>query len=339
MGKGGRNAAIIAVCAIGLAALLSFASLGIWLSHHFPTVAHGDHHAAEGSHADGHHGDGATPASGEHSDARPATEALRLVRGQAPESPATPPAAASHSDAAGHAAIGAGNHAHGEQGHDEHAHAAAPAFYSGDFRVPGLGTPWVLGRFGDLRLSISYYIDALTVSMFCMVTFIATLIHIYAMGYMHDELHDITDHEVTVSSGQHLHRPGRYHRFFQYLSLFCFSMLGLVVAGNIAMVFVFWELVGACSYFLIGFYVERKSASTAANKAFITNRVGDFGMIIGLMPDASGRVLSSLCMSGCLTRWKARRPSPPWCTRRRWLRPVSTWSDVSIRFSPRKCCW
>ena len=60
-------------------------------------------------------------------------------------------------------------------------------------------------------------------------------------------------------------------------------MLGLVLAGNIAMVFVFWELVGICSYFLIGFYVERKSASTAANKAFIVNRVGDFGMLIGLM--------------------------------------------------------
>ena len=60
-------------------------------------------------------------------------------------------------------------------------------------------------------------------------------------------------------------------------------MLGLVIAGNMAMVFVFWELVGICSYFLIGFYIERHSASTAANKAFIVNRVGDFGMIIGLM--------------------------------------------------------
>ena len=92
-----------------------------------------------------------------------------------------------------------------------------------------------------------------------------------------------TDHEVTLSDGHHLHRPGRFHRFFQYLSLFCFSMLGIVIAGNIAMVFVFWELVGICSYFLIGFYIERKSASNAANKAFIVNRVGDFGMIIGLM--------------------------------------------------------
>ena len=93
----------------------------------------------------------------------------------------------------------------------------------------------------------------------------------------------MTDHEVTLQDGPPLHRPGRFSRFFQYLSLFCFSMLGLVIAGNVAMVFVFWELVGICSYFLIGFYIERKSASNAANKAFIVNRVGDFGMIIGLM--------------------------------------------------------
>ena len=141
----------------------------------------------------------------------------------------------------------------------------------------------MLGKFGKLNVTISYYIDALTLIMFCMVTLIASCIHFYAIGYMHDELHDITDHEVTLRDGNHLHRPGRFPRFFQYLSLFCFSMLGLVLAGNIAMVFVFWELVGACSYFLIGFYVERKSASNAANKAFIVNRVGDFGMIIGLM--------------------------------------------------------
>ena len=87
----------------------------------------------------------------------------------------------------------------------------------------------------------------------------------------------------TLSNGEHLHRRGRFHRFFQYLSLFCFSMLGICIAGNLAMVFVFWELVGICSYFLIGFYIERHSASTAANKAFIVNRVGDFGMLIGMM--------------------------------------------------------
>lgn len=145
------------------------------------------------------------------------------------------------------------------------------------------GNYWMLGKFGQLEFPISYYIDSLTILMFCMVTFIATCIHVYSLGYMHDEEHDVTDHEVTLSDGHHLHRPGRFPRFFQYMSLFCFSMLGLVLSGNIAMVFVFWELVGICSYFLIGFYVERKSATNAANKAFIVNRVGDFGFVVGLM--------------------------------------------------------
>ncbi len=157
----------------------------------------------------------------------------------------------------------------------KHEPIAPPVYYSGEW--------YTVAAFGPLRLTIGYYIDALTVIMFAMVTLIATCIHFYASGYMHDELHDVTDHEVTLSDGHHLHRRGRYYRFFQYLSLFCFSMLGLVIAGNIFMVFVFWELVGICSYFLIGFYIERKSASNAANKAFIVNRVGDFGMIIGLM--------------------------------------------------------
>ncbi len=153
-------------------------------------------------------------------------------------------------------------------------HAEKPKFHAGEW--------YRLATFGNLKASISYHIDALTICMFCMVTLIASCIHFYAMGYMHDELHDITDHEVNLH-GHHLHRPGRYYRFFQYMSLFCFSMLGLVIAGNMLMVFVFWELVGVCSYFLIGFYIERKSASNAANKAFIVNRVGDFGMLIGMM--------------------------------------------------------
>ena len=98
--------------------------------------------------------------------------------------------------------------------------------------------------------------------MFLMVTFVATLIHIYSMGYMHDD--------------------PRYPRFFTYLSLFCFSMLGLVASGNVFMIFVFWELVGVCSYLLIGFWYEEKVNCDAANKAFIVNRVGDVGMLMGL---------------------------------------------------------
>ncbi len=152
---------------------------------------------------------------------------------------------------------------------------AAPTYLSGDW--------YTLGQFGKLKITIGYYINSLTLLMFCVVTLIATCVHIYSIGYMHDELHDYSDHEIHLENGQPLHRRGRFHRFFQYLSLFSFSMLGICIAGNLAMVFVFWELVGICSYFLIGFYIERHSATTAGNKAFIVNRVGDFGMLIGLM--------------------------------------------------------
>lgn len=146
------------------------------------------------------------------------------------------------------------------------------------------GIFYTLARFGDLEVTLDYYIDSFTLLMFCMVTFIATCIHVFAVGYMADELTDeYIDHSAHTSDGHHVHRPGRFYKFFSFLSLFCFSMLGIVIAGNIFQVFIFWELVGICSYLLIGFYVERNSANTAANKAFIVNRVGDFGFIIGLM--------------------------------------------------------
>ncbi|MCH7725788.1 MAG: NADH-quinone oxidoreductase subunit L, partial [Planctomycetes bacterium] len=183
------------------------------------------------------------------------------------------PETVAHADQ--HAQEGQGTQGEGSHDKEKEDHGSAKV-EAGDY--------YVLGIFGDLRLTIGYYIDSLTVVMFCMVTLIATCIHFYAMGYMAEELDtEVTDHEVTLKDGSPLKRPGRFPRFFQYMSLFCFSMLGLVLAGNIAMTFVFWELVGICSYFLIGFYVERKSASNAANKAFIVNRIGDFGMIIGLM--------------------------------------------------------
>jgi len=170
---------------------------------------------------------------------------------------------------------------------EEHLEAAAAPTHGpapDEIRTRFSGRLYTLAQFGDLVLSLDYYIDSLTLVMFMMVTLIATCIHVFAMGYMSDELtEDYVDHEVHTSTGGHFHRPGRYYRFFSYMSLFCFSMLGLVLAGNIFQVFIFWELVGICSYLLIGFYVERRSASTAANKAFIMNRVGDFGFLIGLM--------------------------------------------------------
>src|SRR5207248_4846173 len=133
---------------------------------------------------------------------------------------------------------------------------------------------WVSLSTGGRVLQLGYHIDHLSVIMFLMVTFIATLIHIYSIGYMGDELKSIVeDHEVHTAGG-HLHRRGRFGRFFLFLSLFCFAMLNLVLADNLFQVFLSWELVGICSYLLIGFYYERQSAANAANKAFTTNRVG-----------------------------------------------------------------
>jgi len=183
-------------------------------------------------------------------------------------------ASAHAGDAHGHDAHAADANHTANTAHD--AHSTRPKYYS--------GTYYQLAQFGGLKLSLDWYIDSLTLVMFAMVTFIATCIHLFAIGYMRDELtEEYEDHEVHTRGGGHFSRPGRFHRFFAYLSLFCFSMLGLVIAGNIFQVFIFWELVGISSYLLIGFYIERKSASTAANKAFIMNRVGDFGFLIGLM--------------------------------------------------------
>ncbi len=265
MGKAGSFAAWIATFAIGAAAALSLLSLKLWLTT-YPVVSTQAEEAFELH-------DEASQVRAE-----PLTPIDLVPTQQTDDSPVTTwlLASAASSDSSGAHAVEAvePHRADHDEVHSTGHHAESPSI-SGEW--------YVLGQFGQLKLTIGYFVDALTIAMFCMVTLIATCIHVYAMGYMHDELHDVTDHEIALTDGGHFTRPGRYHRFFQYMSLFCFSMLGLVVAGNVAMTFVFWELVGICSYFLIGFYVERPSASTAANKAFIVNRVGDFGMIIGLM--------------------------------------------------------
>src|SRR5262245_49969075 len=123
---------------------------------------------------------------------------------------------------------------------------------------------------GSIPITIGVKLDSLTVAMFFMVTFIATWIHVFSIGYM-------AGHSDEVDG------VSKYHRFFTYLSLFCFSMLGLVVSSSLLFLFMFWELVGLCSYLLIGFYFDKKYASNAAMKAFITNRVGDFGFLAGMM--------------------------------------------------------
>src|SRR5215469_9408295 len=108
-----------------------------------------------------------------------------------------------------------------------------------------------------------FLLDPLSAIWLLFVTGVGMLIHIYSIGYMGHE--------------------GGYYRFFGYLNLFMFSMLTLILANNYALMFVGWEGVGLCSYLLIGFYFLRHSASTAANKAFITNRIGDAGFILGLL--------------------------------------------------------
>ena len=126
-------------------------------------------------------------------------------------------------------------------------------------------------------LQIGYHIDQLTALMFTMVTGIGSLIFIYSLGYMKRETEDTVDDHAARTT-----RRGRFGRFYLYLSLFAFSMLNLLIADNLFQIFVGWELVGVCSFFLIGFYYERTSAGAAANKAFLVNRVGDAGLLVAM---------------------------------------------------------
>jgi NADH-quinone oxidoreductase subunit L len=127
--------------------------------------------------------------------------------------------------------------------------------------------PWVKQYFtwiaaGDFRAGFDLQLDQLTVVMLLVVTGVGWLIHIYATGYMAHE--------------------GGYYRFFSYLNLFMFFMLILVLAANYVLLFVGWEGVGLCSYLLVGFYFLKKSAADAGKKAFIVNRIGDFGFMLGM---------------------------------------------------------
>lgn len=116
---------------------------------------------------------------------------------------------------------------------------------------------------GDFHLSMGYTIDHLSALMLVIVTTVAFLVMIYTDGYM-------------------AHDPG-YVRFYAYLSIFSSSMLGLVISPNLVQIYIFWELVGMCSYLLIGFWYDRQPAADACQKAFVTNRVGDFGLLLGML--------------------------------------------------------
>ncbi|MFN0121715.1 MAG: NADH-quinone oxidoreductase subunit L [Blastocatellia bacterium] len=115
---------------------------------------------------------------------------------------------------------------------------------------------------GAFRADFAYLLDPLSTIYILFITNVAFLIHVYATGYMHGD-------------------PG-YYRFFSYLNLFMFMMLNLVLGDNLLLLFVGWEGVGLCSYLLIGYYIRKQEAGDAAKKAFVTNRIGDFGYMIGM---------------------------------------------------------
>ena len=179
---------------------------------------------------------------------------------------------------------------------------------------------------GSLQVDLAFLADPLSITMCLFVTGIGSLIHLYAVGYMHGD--------------------PRFSKFFLYLNLFAFSMLMLVLGANMLVTFLGWEGVGTCSYFLISFWHERESAATAGKKAFVTNRVGDWGFMMAMFlafwavgsldylghqrrgrtawrrppPRPSrcsassapaARARSCRCTCGCPTRWRA----PPRCRR------------------------
>ncbi|MEN9773118.1 MAG: NADH-quinone oxidoreductase subunit [Pseudomonadota bacterium] len=124
------------------------------------------------------------------------------------------------------------------------------------------GTLYHWAQIGDIRLEIGFLVDNLTATMMCVVTFVSLMVHIYTIGYMSED-------------------PG-YQRFFSYISLFTFAMMMLVMSNNFLQLFFGWEAVGLVSYLLIGFWYTRPTAIYANLKAFLVNRVGDFGFVLGI---------------------------------------------------------
>src|SRR5712664_4200182 len=128
------------------------------------------------------------------------------------------------------------------------------------FLLDTLISPWI--HIGALKVDIAFWVDPLSAVMILIVTGIGGLIHVYSIGYMHED--------------------ESYWRFFTFLNLFTAAMLTLVLADNLLLLFVGWEGVGLCSYALIGFWYKDHNNARAGNKAFIVNRVGDFGFVLGI---------------------------------------------------------
>jgi NADH-quinone oxidoreductase subunit L len=170
----------------------------------------------------------------------------------------------------------------------------------GGTRIEGSVYTWLTA--GSLKLEIGFLIDRLTALMMVVVTFVSLMVHIYTIGYMEGE--------------------DGYQRFFSYTALFTFSMLMLVMANNFLQLFFGWEAVGVISYFLIGFYYKRPTAIYANLKAFLVNRVGDFGFILGI-----GLVLAFF---GTLDYASVFEQAPTLAGRTIQLLPGTQWSLMSV---------
>ncbi len=170
----------------------------------------------------------------------------------------------------------------------------------GGTRIEGSVYTWLTA--GSLKLEIGFLIDRLTALMMVVVTFVSLMVHIYTIGYMEGE--------------------DGYQRFFSYTALFTFAMLMLVMANNFLQLFFGWEAVGVISYFLIGFYYKRPTATYANLKAFLVNRVGDFGFILGI-----GLVLAYF---GSLDYASVFQQAPALAEKTIQLVPGSQWSLMSV---------
>jgi len=165
-----------------------------------------------------------------------------------------------------------------------------------------VGTVYSWATIGGVKLEVGFLIDTLTATMMCVVTSVSLMVHIYTIGYMADD-------------------PG-YQRFFSYISLFTFSMMMLVMANNFLQLFFGWEAVGLVSYLLIGFWYTRPTAIYASLKAFMVNRVGDFGFVLGI-----GLVLAYF---GSLDYAQSFAAAPALANRTIELIPGTPWSLLTL---------
>ncbi len=164
------------------------------------------------------------------------------------------------------------------------------------------GTLYAWSLIGDVKFEVGFLVDSLTATMMCVVTFVSLMVHVYTIGYMADD-------------------PG-YQRFFSYISLFTFSMMMLVMANNFLQLFFGWEAVGLVSYLLIGFWYTRPTAIYANLKAFLVNRVGDFGFALGI-----GLVLAHF---GSMDYAEVFKAAPGLADRTIEIVPGTPWSLMTV---------